>query len=308
MISIANYELLVEPHRRASRQLALELDFFLRDMGNVDVYDVQHRIKSYESAVRKASQLGVDIQDLDDVAGIRIIVGTSKEVPVVERFITRQEYGKDLKILKRRDLAKSDGYNALHLVVELMSHYKRSIYPGRVEVQIHTVFAHAFNFLSRSWRYKQTVDAPDSWNEAFLEVSKQLSHLERKAANLHEALVSTTVDENDGALTPHSLGVVIQQEFGEKLPMEDLVDGCGMYVGVGYQTISKVRAFFRRTDVSELYDLVHSVEGNEILKPFQMEKSHFWGLFGIRMPNPRLTELIEHLIESGGKIVAKVPK
>lgn len=302
MISQFDYQRLIKPHVRAQKQLEVELDFFLQDMGSIDVYHVCGRIKTYESALRKSTDLGIPIESLDDLVGIRLVVGTTNDMPIVERFFTRQTFGKDLAVLKRRDLSRQDGYKALHLVVELNSHYQRSVFPGRVEVQVHTIFAHAFNTLSRAWRYKQPTQVTSEWNELFVSVSNQLAHLESSVAKLHQSIVEESSNRYDGPLTPHTLSKLIQQEFGESPTMDDLVDQCRMYTDIGFNSVGSVKDFFRNQEVSKLYDAVQSQKNAEPVKYLAaMSKTIFWSMFGLRMGNPGMREFLEALIESGSK-------
>lgn len=305
MVTPTAYAHISEPHLRACKQLELNLSFFLWDMGSVDVYDIRSRIKEFASAMEKSEKLGIPIHELDDIAGIRLIVGTTNEIPIVERFFTRQEYGKDLKVLKRRELDRKDGYNALHLVVELNSSYQRSMYPGRVEVQVHTVFSHAFNFLSRSWKYKHAVSTSDEWQEKFVLVSETLVAIESSASELHRQLVSATCDSIDGALTPHTLKALIQQEFREDRPIDDLVDECRMYSDVGYKTIGALRALYRNGEVAELYEKVQNASHMKSVSYFStMPKSMFWQMFGLRIGMPGTVEFVDGLIKQAKNVDA----
>ena len=293
------YQQLIEPRRRALEQLRLELDFFLRDVGDIAIYNVHHRMKEFESAHRKSSSRGVPPEELDDLAGLRVIVGTKKEVPIIEYFFKRQEIGKDLEILKREELDKPDGYRALHLVVELKSHYKRSVYPGRVEVQIQTVFAHAFNFLSRAWRYKQQPVPSSIWHEYFTSLSKNLSIIEESASQLYDQVAEVRTSENGESLTPHSLQLVTNQEFEETLELEAAVDLCSSYVDIGYKTNGQLRAFYRNKEIDQLYRkvLLNRVNTKSASILADMGRSNFWHMFGTRINHPETRQFIEQIIQ-----------
>lgn len=293
------YQRLIEPRRRALEQLRLELDFFLRDAGDITIYNIHHRMKEFESAHRKASSKGVPLEELDDLAGLRIIVGTKKEVPIIEYFFKRQEdliIRKDLEILKREELDKPDGYRALHLVVELKSHYKRSIYPGRVEIQIQTVFAHAFNFLSRAWRYKQQPVPSSIWHEYFTSLSKNLSIIEESASQLYDQVVEVSTGENEESLTPHSLQLLTNQEFEEKLELEAAVDLCVRYRDIGYKTNGELRDFFRSEEISRGYKLIRSNRRNNKISALGAESRWmFWFGFRRDISYPDIHKYIEFL-------------
>ena len=117
----ADYERIVETHRRALKRIELDLSFFIRDVGDLNVFSISGRVKDYSRALAKAKALGFPVSDLDDLAGVRVVVGTEAEVPIVLRFFSRQEESKDLKVLKTRIIKRKSGYRATHLVVETRS-------------------------------------------------------------------------------------------------------------------------------------------------------------------------------------------
>jgi len=283
-----NYERLLEPHRRALTTLELELNFFLRDVQKIDDYSVSSRIKSYDSATRKSQELGIAIDELHDLAGMRVVVGTSSEPPVLERFFTRQELGKDLRIVKRQSIKRENGYRALHLVVELGAHYQRSIYTGRVEVQIQTIFEHAFNFLSRNWLYKQPWSPNSKWKDSFEQLSKALEEADLRATELHRELVDYSADESEASLTPHSLMSLVLNEFGEQIELADAVDACRFYTGIGISTNGQLKVFFCNSDIAELFNFVQANSDNNsaIAHLATLPKNGFWSMFGTRIHVP----------------------
>ncbi len=297
MKSEHQFQNILEPHRRALSKLELELGFFLRDVGNIDVFSVQSRIKSRDSAITKSKRLGLKLEELDDLAGLRIIVGTRSEISILERFFTRQEVANDLTVLKRLDHSKKDGYRALHLVVELKSHYQRSIHPGRVEIQLQTIFENAFNFLSRSWRYKNAIEMSQEWNQQFSKLSSTLNTLESIVSSLHSQLIESTSVDADSPLTPHSFRVIAKQEFDEQIDIDDAIDYCRWYSDIGCKTNGHLREFFRNQEVESLYRLVMENSGSHPLAQLvSMGKTSFWGMFGTRIGAPGLREFIESLI------------
>lgn len=299
MISESQYLKLVEPHRRALSSLELDLNFFLNDIGDIDVYRVQSRIKAWDSALAKSDRLNLQIKKIDDLAGLRIIVGTQSEIPVIERFFTRQEIGNDLKVLKRNIISKKDGYRALHLVLEVKGHFQRSMFPGRVEVQLQTVFQHAFNFLSHSWKYKKNYDMPVEWNQSFVEISKTLDILEKQATELHSQIAAVASDSADSLVTPHSFRVLCIQGLGEEVSLIEAVDYCRFYTDLGYKTNHSLRAFFTNRKIQEFWKIVENSKSNKSLKHiFHMGKAGFWHFFGTRIDAPGLREFFDSIVNN----------
>lgn len=293
-VSPLEYEKILEPHMRALGKLELELEFFLRDVGSIDVFSISSRIKEYGKAIRKSKQQSVAIDELDDLAGLRIVVGAAPEVSVAERFFTRQKYGKDIEIKKRKRIKRRDGYRALHLVIELKGHYQRSGYPGRVEVQLQTIFEHAFNFLSRNWNYKQPWQTSSQWKTDFTRVSKSLEKIEKAVSALYTDLVDSASNAEDAPLTPHFLRQIVLREFGEKIDISDAVDSCRMYSDIGYRTSGQIKSFFRDSNIRELYELVlQNKNNNEAVSHLaKLGRNLFWQTFGTRVHSPGLREFL----------------
>lgn len=294
----ASYEIIVEPHRRALKTLELEWDFFIRDVRELNLFSVSSRIKQYDRAVMKASHLGIPVSELDDLAGLRIVVGTLIEIPIVMRFLTRQEVSKDLKIIKNRQIDREAGYRATHVVIEKRSNYHSSVFPGRVEVQIHTIFQHAFNFLSRNWSYKQAWQTSPEWTAKFTELSHLLSSIDQAAQELHLSQIQLQGAIDAATLTPNSFQLIVKSEFGDDIPIEDAVDACRMYVDLGCKTNTDLRQHFRDSRVEELYVLVQNkaVTSGKSGPISEMSRYMFWISFGTRIDSPDLKEFFEALL------------
>lgn len=297
--TLTGYEAMIETHRRALERLALELDFFVRDVGNLNLFLVSHRIKQYERAAAKSALLGIPIDALDDLAGLRVIVGTLAEVPIIMRFLTRQEVSNDIKIVKNHQVDHGSGYRATHVVVEKPSDYQASVFPGRVEVQIHTIFQHAFNFLSRNWSYKQPWQVSSEWAADFAEMSRLLTAIDHVAHALHLRQAEFQDATDESVLTPHSYQTIVKSEFGEDIAVEDAVDACRMYVDLGYRTNAHLRRHFRDHRVADLYAIVESraAISQSSANIAKMGRSGFWSFFGVRVGTPVMERLFDTLMK-----------
>lgn len=292
------YQVMVEPHRRALERLVLDLDFFVRDVGNLNLFSVSSRLKQYERAAAKSALLGIPIDALDDLAGLRVVVGTLAEVPIIMRFLTRQEVSKDLKIVKSNQIDRGSGYRATHVVVEKPSDYQASVFPGRVEVQIHTIFQHAFNYLSRNWSYKQPWQVSPEWSVDFAELSRLLTSIDHAAHSLHLGQAEFQEATDESALTPHSYQAIVKSQFAEDIPAEDAVDACRLYVDLGYRTNGHLRRHFNDPKIADLYALIESKaaisESSAII--VKMGRSGFWSFFGVKIGTPALDRFLEALL------------
>lgn len=279
------YSRLLRPHRRLLRQLQLEFDFFREDVGQLNVFSVETRIKSRESALAKAKRFGVNVEDLYDLAGMRVVVSTRSEVEVVKRFFTMKPFLKTATIEKAEVVSHPTGYRSTHLVLAFSGSAERgSMHAVKVEVQLPTIFEHSFNFISRAWVYKSERSYTHDWRERFAKLSSTLAQVDEGASSLHEEVIaSVTRGSADAPLSPLSYREVVQQEFAENISIEEAVDSCRHVVDLGCTTIGAFREFLRLEEMRKLWEEFSALA---IVKPdavtFTERRSLFWLTMGPR--------------------------
>lgn len=218
------YRNILRAPERALHQMLLDFRFFREDVPGVIVFTEEFRIKTLESAIRKSQDSQTPIDELQDLAAVRIVVGTSQQVDVVRRFFTRQQDLNDLVIELDGPISKN-GYRSNHVVVKYPPSYSRSVSFAKVEIQIPTVFQHAFNNLSRTWVYKTPYLFSSKWQNKFQELSTQLHSLNDAASVLYaEFIESTQATDPNAPLTPFSVQCIVKSEFGEIVELNDAVD------------------------------------------------------------------------------------
>jgi ppGpp synthetase/RelA/SpoT-type nucleotidyltranferase len=280
-----DYSQLLKPFKRTLSQLLLEFDFFLEDIGPLNIYSVESRIKSYRNAISKAQRLGKPVEELQDIAGLRIVVATKNEVEIIKRFFTRQADKKDVIIERNQTINKKDGYRSTHLVIQYKGHCARSMYPSRVEAQIPTIFEHAFNFLSRAWVYNSDKSYSNDWKVRFEALAEGLEKFDRESSFLHrEVIASSVCKDGNEPLSPLSYQHIVWNEFREKIVLEHAVDACRYYTDIGYKSIAELTGYFRRTDINSLWEEFSTVSpGIDSAFSDICTKEAFWELFGTRL-------------------------
>ena len=294
----SQYHQILKPHARALRQLLLDLEFFLEDVGQINLYSMRSRLKTFKSALTKSESMGIPVWDLHDLAGLRVVVGTKHEVEIVSRFFSRQEFSKDLEILSNKDISRKNGYRARHIVVLCKGSYKRSMYPGRVEAQIQTIFEQAFNFLSRTWVYKSGLSFSPQWEKTFQQLSASLEEIERVANDLHvEVVDSSTKDSPDEPLSPLSYQRIVKSVFEVDVSMDDAVDGCRYFVNLGYDSNQRLVDFFTDARIESLRQrLINTKAKSEYVLGQDVAESSpysFWTMFGVR--HEFMTEMLDKI-------------
>jgi ppGpp synthetase/RelA/SpoT-type nucleotidyltranferase len=251
------------PYKRVLRQILLDLEFFVEDLAGVNVHSITHRLKSFDSAFKKAETLKRPISELQDIAGVRIVVAAANEVDIMAEFFSRRQYSKDLAIESDKAIARKNGYRARHLVLKFNGHYLRSVYETHVEVQILTLLQHTFNYISRSWIYKTELSLPDEWHTEFQELARTLAKVDEQISKLQEIVVATSASMDDYApLTPHSYQRIIGDVFGETETLDYAVDSVLRLIDLGCNTNGKLRRFFSNPSVLDLRERILELDSN----------------------------------------------
>ena len=134
---------------------------------NIDVVQVDRRTKSVDSFVEKISRKNEKyvnpLDDMTDLAGLRIIAYYTEDVETIGRLI-KQEFAVDAEksVDKVTELDPSQfGYTSVHYVVSLgptrrdLPEWSR--YADRfVEIQVRTALQHAWAAVDHKLRYKTT--------------------------------------------------------------------------------------------------------------------------------------------------------
>jgi len=288
-MEIKQYLTFRRPYERSLRQLLLDFDFFREDLVGVNIHSVQHRLKTFESASHKASQLDIPIAELQDIAGMRIIVTTLDEVDVASRFFYRKADSKDLTIkADKRIHRKKNGYRARHLVIEVGGHYSRSVHSTLIEVQLLTLMQHTFNYISRAWIYKTERSFSEKWHREFLLVSEELAELDARISKLQkEVIESSSSGSDDEPLTPFSYQRIAHEVFGELEPIENCVDFVIMLMDLGCDSNGKLRWFFgnqRVLQVRERFAEMLNTTGRAMAEiALKMKINHFYMMYGVRL-------------------------
>ena len=123
---------------------------------------VKSRVKKPLSIVEKLQRRGLPVtmesmmDNLDDVAGIRVICSFLDDIYAVADMLTRQD---DVHIIAIKDYIrhpKENGYRSYHMISEIPVFFSDSKKPIRVEVQIRTIAMDFWASLDHQLKYKKS--------------------------------------------------------------------------------------------------------------------------------------------------------
>lgn len=155
-------------YRGAIREVQTKLEvlndeFSIRYQRN-PISFIKSRIKSPESILKKLHTRGYEIslesiiENLHDVAGIRVICPFIDDIYEVAQMLTKQD---DVTLIETKDYIqnpKENGYRSLHLILEIPVFFSDRKQPMKVEVQIRTIAMDFWASLDHQLRYKKDVE------------------------------------------------------------------------------------------------------------------------------------------------------
>lgn len=168
---------------------------------------VTSRLKSPESIYKKVYRKGYEFslpsikENVRDIAGIRITCSFMSDIYKLSDMIAKQ---KDITVVEYKDYIqnpKPNGYQSLHLILQVpifMSDREELIY---VEVQIRTIAMDFWASLEHKIYYKYNQEVPKHMVAELKEAAVMASQLDKKMERLHKEIAEIKQgNQNDDGL------------------------------------------------------------------------------------------------------------
>lgn len=279
ILNSKEYEFNSRVYRRAISRLKLDIEFFLEEAGPIHLVSIEDRLKKYESALEKSLKMDIPIMELDDIGGIRIIVGTISEQNIFCHFFRHGPRGTNYEILKDSIISRENGYRAHHFVLKIPSDYTGTWDECKIEIQIQTIFQNAFNLLSRTWVYKQEKKLGKEWNKKFKQLSIKLAELDRMANDLDVAFNHSYIgNADDMPITPLSFQSIVKEVFNEECDDDSSMWYSLYYKRAGFENCHQMRTFFQNKEVEKVFQVYKNLRRKEEnpLAGFAKTRLQFW--------------------------------
>lgn len=155
---------------------------------------ITSRVKKPMSIVQKLRRKGFDIslqsvmENLNDVAGIRIICSFVDDIYAVAEMLTKQD---DVTLIEVKDYIKNpkpNGYRSLHLIVEIPVFFSDSKTFLRVEVQIRTIAMDFWASLEHDLKYKKEIPDVEIIQEQLKECADTIADTDRRMMEIRDRI------------------------------------------------------------------------------------------------------------------------
>lgn len=195
-----DYLALQHLYQAALKQLQIKFevlnDEFRVRSGRSPIHHIETRLKSTSSIVQKlrsrnyAVTLASAKQNLNDIAGIRVVCSYIDDVYRVAEMLLRQS---DIVLLKAQDYIKNpnfNGYRSLHLDIQLPIYLSDHTEHVNVEVQLRTVAMDFWASLEHDLRYKSQKNIPAHISQEMLEASQSIAAIDRQMQAIYQEILA----------------------------------------------------------------------------------------------------------------------
>lgn len=187
-----------------------------------DYSPIEHtksRLKSPESIIKKMIRKNVDLSfpsiqsHIQDIAGLRIVCSFITDIYPLRDMLMNQQ---NLRIIKEKDYIqnpKPNGYQSLHLLIEIPVYMSNSQENVCVELQIRTIAMDFWASLEHKIFYKYNQSVPDRLLQELKKAAESANALDRHMAELHREIGEIKEANGDELHTDLRRIVINNQQF-----------------------------------------------------------------------------------------------
>jgi len=179
-------------------EVITKLSILREEFGQIHAYNpIEHissRLKSLDSVIEKLGRKGIEPtfesirETITDIAGVRVTCSFVSDVYRVAELLTAQG---DLRVLKKKDYIaepKANGYQSLHLIVEVPVFLSTGTHLVPVEVQVRTIAMDFWASLEHKIYYKYDRQVPAELLDDLTDAAHTASELDARMERLHREL------------------------------------------------------------------------------------------------------------------------
>lgn len=165
------FEELMMIYQCAIQEVTTKLEILSHEMSvrqrRNPIESIKYRIKKPQSIAEKLLRLDKEItlesisENLNDVAGVRVVCPFIDDIYTVANMLTQQD---DVTLLAVKDYIKNpkkNGYRSYHMIIEIPVFFSDKKQNIKVEVQIRTIAMDFWATLEHQVKYKKDIPDPE---------------------------------------------------------------------------------------------------------------------------------------------------
>lgn len=188
---------ILNPYELAVEELLVKFNHLIKEYKNRGIYSpieqVTGRVKSIASILDKAQKKQIEVdkieEQLDDIAGIRIICQFVEDIQKVADMIRKRS---DMKVVMEKDYIthmKSSGYRSYHMIVSYPVETFNGTKLVRVEIQIRTLAMNFWSTIEHSLQYKYKQHMPEHIREKLSRVADAIIVLDNEMSSVRSEIM-----------------------------------------------------------------------------------------------------------------------
>ena len=185
---------ILEPYELAVKELQVKFRHLIKEHHGKGLYSpiesVSGRVKSVSSILEKMQRKGIAPEEMEeqveDIAGIRIICNYLDDIYYLRRLLTRNE---SFRVLQEVDYIKNpkpSGYRSLHLIVEVPIVISEGTLHLPVEIQLRTIAMDMWASLEHELRYKSSRAFSEADANRLRVCSEAVYEVDREMQNIYK--------------------------------------------------------------------------------------------------------------------------
>ena len=185
------------PYELAVRELEVKFNHIIDECKENDVYcpieQVEGRVKSVSSILEKMQRKHIPMErmeeELEDIAGVRIICQFEEDIETVASLIQKRS---DMVIKSEKNYLKhikQSGYRSYHLIIYYTVDTIKGPKKLQAEIQIRTMAMNFWATIEHSLQYKYKGDIPQHVTDKLLVASDAIDVLDHEMSTVRDEIM-----------------------------------------------------------------------------------------------------------------------
>jgi len=188
---------ILDPYALAVDELALNFNHMIKEHRQAEAYSpielVTGRVKKISSILEKAQRKQIELEnieeELDDIAGIRIICQFVEDIDRVVEIIRKRN---DMRIIEEKDYinkAKESGYRSYHIIISYTVQTMNGPKEIKVEIQIRTLAMNFWATVEHSLQYKYKENMPQHIRQRLSKAAEAIVVLDEEMSEVRSEIM-----------------------------------------------------------------------------------------------------------------------